>query len=69
MSRRKTVAELETELDSANDYIHSLEKKLDNIAGIATEGDQGDALNTQAKKLARGALRTINSPKFPMPKR
>lgn len=42
MARRKTVAELESELDSANEYIESLESKLDDIAGIATEEDDDE---------------------------
>ena len=42
MARRKTLAELKSELDSANDYIESLEEKLDDIAGIATDEDDED---------------------------
>jgi hypothetical protein len=39
MPRTKSKAELQEELDSANDYIETLESKLDNIAGIATDED------------------------------
>lgn len=42
MARRKTVAELQEELDSANDYIEALEEKLDDIAGIATDEDDDE---------------------------
>jgi hypothetical protein len=42
MTRRKTLAELKSELDSANEYIESLESKLDDIAGIATDEDDED---------------------------
>ena len=42
MARRKTLAELKSELDSADDYIESLEEKLDDIAGIATDNDDED---------------------------
>ena len=42
MARRKTLAELQEELESANEYIDSLESKLDDIAGIATDEDDED---------------------------
>lgn len=44
MPNSKSKAELESELDEANDYIEELESKLDQIAGIATdeEEDQGE---------------------------
>jgi hypothetical protein len=44
MPSSKSKAELESELDEANDYIEELESKLDQIAGIATdeEEDQGE---------------------------
>lgn len=42
MPRTKSKAELQEELDSANDYIDSLESKLDNIAGIATDEDDDE---------------------------
>lgn len=48
MKRVKTKAEIEAELESANDYIEELETKLDSIAGIASgdedeeEGDDDD---------------------------
>ena len=41
MSRGKSKAELEAELDEAADYIEQLEDQLDQIAGIATgEGEE-----------------------------
>lgn len=42
MPRSKSKAELQEELDSANDYIESLESKLDDIAGIATDEDDDE---------------------------
>ena len=44
MPNSKSKAELESELDEANDYIEELESKLDQIAGIVTdeEEDQGE---------------------------
>ena len=44
MPQGKSKAELESELDEANDYIEELESKLDDIAGIAGDGD-GDEEN------------------------
>lgn len=40
MPNGKTKADLESELDDANDYIEELETKLDQIAGIATDEDE-----------------------------
>ena len=42
MGRTKSKAELQEELDSANDYIETLEEKLDDIAGIATDEDDDE---------------------------
>ena len=42
MPNSKTKAELESELDEANDYIEELESKLDQIAGIATDEEEDD---------------------------
>src|SRR5262249_48441886 len=39
MPRGKSKAELEAELDEAQDYIEQLEGKLDDIAGIAADED------------------------------
>jgi hypothetical protein len=41
MARRKSVTQVQAELDDANDYIEQLEAKLDNIAGIAS-GDEDE---------------------------
>lgn len=43
MARRKSNAELQAELDSANGYIEELEAKLDDIAGIATDDEDEDS--------------------------
>jgi len=40
MARGKSKAELESELVEANEYIESLESKLDDIAGIAADEDE-----------------------------
>ena len=40
MPRGKSKAELEAELDEAQDYIEQLEGKLDDIAGIAADEDE-----------------------------
>ena len=46
MPQGKSKAELENELDEANDYIEELESKLDDIVGIASdeeeEAEEGD---------------------------
>jgi hypothetical protein len=36
----KTKAQLEGELDEANTYIEELEEKLDDIVGIAADGEE-----------------------------
>ena len=43
MARRKSNAELQAELDSANGYIDALEATLDDIAGIATKDEDEDS--------------------------
>jgi hypothetical protein len=45
MPRTKSKAELEQELDDANDYIEELEGKLNDIVGIASdeETDEDDS--------------------------
>lgn len=43
MPNSKSKAELESELDEANDYIEELESKLDQIAGIATDEEEDQA--------------------------
>jgi hypothetical protein len=40
MAQGRTKADLQSELDEANDYIEELEAKLDDIAGIAADGDE-----------------------------
>jgi hypothetical protein len=40
MANGKTKADLQSELDEANDYIEELEAKLDDIAGIAADEDE-----------------------------
>ncbi len=42
MARRKSYADLQAELDSANGYIEALEARLDDIAGIATDDEDDD---------------------------
>src|SRR5262245_14246431 len=42
MTRGKSKAELEAELDEANEYIEQLEGKLDDIAGIAADEDEDE---------------------------
>ena len=44
-TRTKSKAQLESELDEANDYIEELEGKLDDIAGIASDEDEEDEGN------------------------
>jgi hypothetical protein len=39
---RKTVSDVQAELDDANDYISELEDKLNNLAGIVTGEDDTD---------------------------
>ncbi len=45
MARGKSKADLEAELDEAQDYIEQLEGKLDDIAGIAVDEDDDDSDN------------------------
>ena len=40
MPQGKSKADLEAELDEANDYIEELESKLDDIVGIASDEDE-----------------------------
>ena len=40
MPSNKSKANLEAELDEAQDYIEQLERKLDDIAGIAADSDE-----------------------------
>ena len=40
MARNKTKEQLQAELGEANDYIEQLERKLDDIAGIASDEDE-----------------------------
>jgi hypothetical protein len=43
MKRPRSRTELQTELESANEYIEELEEKLDSIAGIASgEGEESE---------------------------
>ena len=42
MPRAKSKADLEDELDDANDYIEELEGKLNDIVGIAADDDDSD---------------------------
>jgi hypothetical protein len=42
MPSTKSKAELEAELDDANDYIAELEGKLNDIVGIASDEDESD---------------------------
>jgi hypothetical protein len=42
MARRKTVADLQTEVDDANEYIEQLEEKLDAVASAITDEDEDD---------------------------
>ena len=42
MARGESKADLESELDEAEDYIERLEGKLDDIAGIAADEDEED---------------------------
>jgi len=42
MPRLKTKAEVQADLDEANDYIEELEAKLDDIAGIAAEEEEDE---------------------------
>ena len=43
MARLKSKAQLQAELDEAEDYIEELEAKLDNIVGIAANGEEEEA--------------------------
>jgi predicted transcriptional regulator len=43
MARVKTREQLQAELDEAEDYIEELEAKLDDIVGIAAEGEEETA--------------------------
>ena len=42
MARRKSIAELQAELNDANDYIDQLEEKLDAVASAITDEDEDD---------------------------
>jgi hypothetical protein len=42
MARMKSKAEVQAELDEAQDYIEELEAKLDDIAGIASDEDEDE---------------------------
>lgn len=42
MAKGKSKADLEDELDDANDYIEKLESRLNDIVGIASEDDDND---------------------------
>ena len=42
MPRGKSKEQLQAELAEANDYIEELERKLDDIAGIAVEDEEED---------------------------